>query len=100
MYSIMKALVKGLCCKFIYRVKYIDIEKIDNNRAPSNIIDTALKSFDIMGHEINEWQIKQADYMLDIESRNISLLDVSKIDYMVTLGYRTMKSYLYEHGIV
>ena len=74
-------------------------EKIDNNRAPSNIIDTALKSFDIMGHEINEWQIKQADYMLDIESSNVSLLDISKIDYMVTLGYRTTKKYLYEHGI-
>lgn len=75
-------------------------EKIDNNRAPSNIIDTALKSFDIMGHEINEYQIKQADYMLDIESRDVSLLDISKIDYMVTLGYRTMKSYLYQHGII
>ena len=82
------------------KILVVYFEKIDNNRAPSNIIDTALKSFDIMGHEINEWQIKQADYMLDIESRNISLLDVSKIDYMVTLGYRTMKSYLYEHGIV
>ena len=82
------------------KILVVYFEKIDNNREPHNIIDTALKSFDIMGHEINEWQIKQADYMLDIESRNISLLDVSKIDYMVTLGYRTMKSYLYEHGIV
>ena len=82
------------------KILVVYFEKIDNNREPHNIIDTALKSFDIMGHEINEWQIKQADYILDIESRNISLLDVSKIDYMVTLGYRTMKSYLYEHGIV
>lgn len=82
------------------KILVVYFEKIDNNREPHNIIDTALKSFDIMGHEINEWQIKQADYMLDIESRNISLLDVSKIDYMVTLGYKTMKSYLYEHGIV
>lgn len=82
------------------KILVVYFEKIDNNRAPSNIIDTALKSFDIMGHEINEWQIKQADYMLDIESRDVSLLDISKIDYMVTLGYRTMKSYLYQHGII
>ena len=45
MYRIMKALVKGLCCKFIYRVKYIDIEKIDNNKKyiicpnHSNVLD-------------------------------------------------------------
>ena len=82
------------------KILVVYFEKIDNNRAPSNIIDTALKSFDIMGHEINEYQIKQADYMLDIESRDVSLLDISKIDYMVTLGYRTMKSYLYQHGII
>ncbi len=82
------------------KILVVYFEKIDNNRAPSNIIDTALKSFDIMGHEINEYQIKQADYMLDIESSNVSLLDISKIDYMVTLGYRTMKSYLYQHGII
>ena len=81
------------------KILVVYFEKIDNNRAPSNIIDTALKSFDIMGHEINEYQIKQADYMLDIESRDVSLLDISKIDYMVTLGYRTTKKYLYEHGI-
>ena len=81
------------------KILVVYFEKIDNNRAPSNIIDTALKSFDIMGHEINEYQIKQADYMIDIESRNVSLLDITKIDYMVTLGYRTTKKYLYEHGI-
>ena len=81
------------------KILVVYFEKIDNNRAPSNIIDTALKSFDIMGHEINEYQIKQADYMLDIESSNVSLLDITKIDYMVTLGYRTTKKYLYEHGI-
>lgn len=81
------------------KILVVYFEKIDNNRAPSNIIDTALKSFDIMGHEINEYQIKQADYMLDIESRDVSLLDITKIDYMVTLGYRTTKKYLYEHGI-
>lgn len=32
MYKIMKTLVKGLCCHFIYRVRYIGLEKIDNNK--------------------------------------------------------------------
>ena len=82
------------------KIMVIYFEKVDNNREPSNIVDTAVKSFDIMGHEINEWQIKQADYLVDIESRNVSLLDMSKIDYMVSLGYKTMKNYLYEHKII
>lgn len=76
------------------KIMVIYFEKIDNNKEPNNIIDTTVKSFDIMGHQINEWQIRQADYAVDIESRNISLLDISKIDYMVDLGYRVMKKYI------
>ena len=45
MYKIMKKLVKIVCCNIIYRVKYIGIEKIDNNKKNvicpnhSNILD-------------------------------------------------------------
>ena len=76
------------------KVLVIYFEKENNNVAPKNIIDTAVKSFDIMGHEINEWEISQADYKLDIESRDVGLLDVSKIDYMVNLGYTETKQYI------
>lgn len=79
------------------KIFVIYFEKSNNNVIPNNIIETAVKSFDIMGHEINEWEIRQADYSLDIESRNIGLLDVSKIDYMVNLGYNLTKKYIIEH---
>lgn len=45
MYKIMKTLVKGLCCHFVYRVKYIGLEKIDNSKKyiicpnHSNVLD-------------------------------------------------------------
>lgn len=45
MYKIMKKLVKIVCCNIIYRVKYIGIEKIDNDKKyvicpnHSNILD-------------------------------------------------------------
>lgn len=45
MYKIMKKLVKIVCCNIIYRVKYVGIEKIDNNKKyvicpnHSNILD-------------------------------------------------------------
>ena len=81
------------------KILVIHFEKSGGNNLPKNIIDTAVKSFDIMGHEINEWQISQADYIVDIESSNISLLDVSKIDYMANLGYKVMWKYL-NNGII
>ena len=74
----------------------VHFEKAFNNIEPQNIIDTAIKSFDIMGHEINEWQISQADYNIEVESRDISLLDISKIEYMANLGYRITKKYIHE----
>lgn len=45
MYRIMKKLVKIVCCNIIYRVKYIGLEKIDNDKKyvicpnHSNILD-------------------------------------------------------------
>lgn len=79
------------------KILVVYFEKSDNNVVPKNIIDTMIKSFDIMGHEINEQEIKQADCMIDIESRNIGLLDISKIDYMVSLGYKITKKYINEN---
>lgn len=76
------------------KILVIYFEKAYNNTIPKNIIDTAVKSFDIMGHEINEDEIHEADYALDIESRDVGLLDVSKIDYMVNLGYNMAKKYI------
>lgn len=78
------------------KIFVIYFEKSNNNVIPQNIIDTSIKAFDIMGHEINEWEISQADYSLDIESSNIGLLDVSKIDYMADLGYKACKRYIKE----
>lgn len=76
------------------KVLVVYFEKADNNFEPKNIIDTTIKSFDIMGHEVNKEEIELADYKLDIESRNVSLLDISKIDYMVNLGYTLTKKYI------
>ena len=68
--------------------------KLDNIAKCQNIIETTVKSFDIMGHQINQDEIEKADYKVDIESRDIGLLDISKIDYMVNLGYNVAKRYL------
>ncbi len=76
------------------KIMVIYFEKINNNKVPQNIIDTTIKSFDIMGHEVNEREIANADYQIDIESADVGLLDISKIDYMVNLGYNITKRYI------
>lgn len=76
------------------KIMVIYFEKINNNKIPQNIIDTTIKSFDIMGHEVNEREINSADYQLDIESQDVGLLDISKIDYMANLGYKITKNYI------
>ncbi len=81
------------------KVLTVYFEKMNNNNLPHNLIETVTKSFDIMGHEINETEILQSDYAIDIESKNVSLLDVSKIDYMVSLGYNYTKKFIKDKNI-
>ncbi len=69
-------------------------EKLDNNNIPVNIIQTTIKTIDIMGYGINSKEINLSDYILDIECKDVGLLDVDKIDYMVRLGYNYAKEYI------
>lgn len=73
------------------KIAVVYFEKQDGNTPPKHILDVANKSFDIMAHEVNKDEIELADYKIDIESKDVGLLDVSKIDYMVNLGYKIMK---------
>ncbi len=59
---------------------------------PSNIVTISLKSFDIMGHQVNESEIQKADYVLDLCTDDISLLDGSKTNMLANIGYSTAKS--------
>jgi len=47
-----------------------------------------------MGHEVNFEEINHADFKIDVESKNVGLLDVSKINYMTRLGYNKAKEYI------
>lgn len=69
-------------------------EKLDNNKIPLNIIQTTIKTIDIMSYGINSKEINLSDYILDIECKDVGLLDTDKIDYMVRLGYNYTKEYI------
>ncbi|MEG2348365.1 MAG: patatin-like phospholipase family protein [Clostridia bacterium] len=67
----------------------------DTNRKgatkPNNIINIAIKSFDIMGHQSNFAEISNADLVIRPDLKNIGLLDCKKIDYIARQGYLKTK---------
>lgn len=57
----------------------------------SNVIDVVNNSLDILSHELLNYEIEGADYLLKIKTGNISLLDMEKIDELYEIGYRATK---------
>lgn len=82
---------KGL--KEIGAEKVISIifEKESNKKCPQNIIDVVGNSLGILSHELLNYEIIGADYLLKIKTNNISLLDMEKIDELFNRGYKTAK---------
>ena len=61
----------------------------DNNL---NVVSISLKAFDIMSHQVNEGELSRSDYVIRPQiPGNISLLDCSKTNYLVRLGYNEVK---------
>lgn len=56
-----------------------------------NIVDVTLKSFDIMGHEIEYKQLMLSDIVIYPKMSNVSLLECSKITYAYNAGYEATK---------
>lgn len=56
-----------------------------------NIIDVAAKSIDILNHELSNYELDGADYLIKIRTKDIHLLDKDKVDYLYQLGYITAK---------
>ena len=57
-----------------------------------NIIDVVSSSIGILCHELSNYELEGADYLLKIKTKvKIGLLDTSKINYLYELGYKTAK---------
>lgn len=61
-----------------------------------NIINVINNSLDILSHELSNYELDGADYLLKIKTKNIELLDISKIDYLYKLGYKITKEKISE----
>lgn len=62
----------------------------------SNIIDVVISSIGILCHELSDYELMGADYLLKIKTPEVSLLDVSKIENLYQLGYVQTKEKINE----
>lgn len=61
-----------------------------------NIVDVISNSIGILCHELSNYEINGADYLLKINTPKISLLDTSKIKILYKLGYNQTKNKINE----
>lgn len=70
----------------VIAVKF-DAEQIDEN---SNIMDIVMKTIDIMGNKISEENIENSDFVLNVYTDKVGLLDVKKLDRCYEYGYQAV----------
>ena len=82
---------KGLKELGAEKVISVVFDKEVDRKCCKNAIEVVSNSLDIMRHELYNYEIMGADYLLKIKTENISLLDMEKIDELYKLGYETTK---------
>lgn len=70
----------------VLAVKF-DADQIEKD---SNIMDIAMKTIDIMGSKISEEGLKTSDYILNVYTDKVGLLDIEKLDKCYEYGYQSV----------
>lgn len=78
------------------KVISVIFEKEKKKKDYNNVIDVVSNSLDILSHELSTYELAGADYLLNIKTENVQLLDVNKIDYLYNIGYQIAKSKIKE----
>ena len=82
---------KGLKQLGADRVISVIFDEENDGKCCKNVIEVVGNSLDIIKHELYNYEIIGADYLLKIKTKNISLLDMEKIDELFNIGYKTAK---------
>lgn len=56
-----------------------------------NIIDVVSNSLEIMEHELSNYELEGADFLLKINTKDVSLLETKQMPYLYQVGYETAK---------
>ena len=60
-----------------------------------NIIDVAARSIGLLTNELSNYEWDGTDYLLEIYTEKIGLLDMDKIEELYEIGYETAKKQIH-----
>lgn len=72
----------------------IIFENIISDDSFLDIFEILTKSINMISHELSLYEQTGSDYLLKLNTKNISLLDTSKIDFLYNLGYSKMNEFI------
>ena len=75
--------VKRQGADFVISVKF-HADDVDEN---SNIMNVVMKSVDIMGCKISEENLRMSDFVIDVYTDKVGLVDYEKLDKCFKFGY-------------
>lgn len=75
-------------CKTILSIIF---NEINSKHECDNFLDIINTSFELICHELSNYELIGTDYLLEINTPHVSLLYCSKIDELYILGYRQCK---------
>ena len=73
------------------KVLSVVFEKSIKEKRCENIIDIFSNSLSILNDELADYEINGTDYLINIKTKKIGLLDMEKIDELYELGYKEAK---------
>lgn len=74
-----------MCISFDEEKKY---------KKDKNIVDIVSGALNLIGRELSNYELSGTDYNIKIKTKEVSLLDVSEINYLYNEGYYQTKKYL------
>jgi len=80
--------LKEIGAKKIISVSFSEDKK---EKEKVNILDCITGSMGIMMHELYNYEIEGIDYLINIKTEDIGLLEIDKIEELYNIGYKTTK---------
>lgn len=80
--------LKAIGAEKIISVTFSEDKKV---KEKVNILDCITGSMSIMMHELYNYEIEGIEYLLNIKTEDIGLLEMNKIEQLYNIGYKTAK---------
>ncbi|MGN1301489.1 MAG: patatin-like phospholipase family protein [Clostridia bacterium] len=82
------------------KVLSVVFEKNIKEKTCDNIVDIVSNSISILNDELSNYEINGTDYLINIKTKKIGLLDMDKIDELYNLGYNEAKKQIKKLNII